>query len=148
MELWLASDHAGFALKAHLCDWLAKQGHVVHDMGPDSDEPTDYPLWVHRLVAALPPGGLGVLLCGSGNGVCITANRYPHIRAAVAWQVEIARLARAHNDANILCLPARFLSPQEAEAIVRAFLETPFEGGRHARRIALINPNPAPHEAA
>lgn len=148
MEVWLASDHAGFALKEHLRRWLGERGYSVQDVGAFSEEATDYPVWVHQLAAGLPPEGRGILLCGTGNGVCITANRYPHIRAALAWQVEIARLARAHNDANVLCLPARFLSPQEAEAIVQAFLETPFEGGRHARRIAQINPNPAPHEPA
>ncbi|MCX7606253.1 MAG: ribose 5-phosphate isomerase B [Bacteroidia bacterium] len=141
MHLWIASDHAGFRLKAHLREWLGSRSHTVEDIGTHSEESTDYPLWVHKLARHFPPEGRAILICGSGNGVCMTANRYPHIRAAVAWNREIARLARAHNDANILCLPARFISLEEAEAAVEAFLSTPFEGGRHLQRINAINPS-------
>lgn len=141
MRVWMASDHAGFSLKAHLRDWLRQQGHEVIDVGTHSEESTDYPLWVHALVRVLPPEGKAILICGSGNGVCMTANRYPHLRAALAWNAEIARLARAHNNANILCLPGRFISPQEAEKAVEAFLQTEFEGGRHERRLQQLNPS-------
>ncbi|MEN2993430.1 MAG: RpiB/LacA/LacB family sugar-phosphate isomerase [Bacteroidia bacterium] len=140
MQVWLASDHAGYGLKSALGQWLQAEGYEVHDVGAPTEDPTDYPLWVHRLAREFPPEGRAILLCGSGNGVCITANRYPHIRAALAWNREIARLARAHNDANVLCLPARFISLEEAKAAVAVFLSTPFDGGRHARRVALINP--------
>ncbi|MCS7162311.1 MAG: RpiB/LacA/LacB family sugar-phosphate isomerase [Bacteroidia bacterium] len=140
MRVWLASDHAGYGLKCALRQWLQAKGYEVRDVGSPTADPTDYPLWVHQLAREFPPEGRAILLCGSGNGVCITANRYGHIRAAVAWNSEIARLARAHNDANVLCLPARFISLEEAQAAVAAFLNTPFEGGRHARRVALINP--------
>lgn len=135
----MASDHAGFSLKSHLKAWLTQKGYEVEDVGPFSEEPTDYPRWVHKLAAVFPAGERAILICGSGNGVCMTANRYPHIRAALAWNREIARLARAHNDANVLCLPGRFIELTEAEAAVEAFLATPFEGGRHANRVAAIN---------
>lgn len=141
MRIWMAGDHAGYPLKAHLRAWLESQGYAVEDIGPFSEESTDYPLWVHKFAQVFPAEERGILICGSGNGVCITANRYPHIRAALAWNREIARLARAHNDANVLCLPGRFITPEEAQAAVEAFLTTPFEGGRHARRIAQINPS-------
>ncbi|MCS7189257.1 MAG: RpiB/LacA/LacB family sugar-phosphate isomerase [Bacteroidia bacterium] len=140
MRVWMAADHAGYTLKEHLKQWLREQGHVIVDIGTHSAEPTDYPEWVHKLIVAFPPEERAVLICGSGNGVCMAANRYPNIRAALAWQPEIARLARAHNDANILCLPGRFLPPEEAEQVVAVFLTTPFEGGRHLRRISALNP--------
>ncbi len=139
MRVWLVSDHAGFQLKSHLRTYLEGR-HEVQDVGTFSEESTDYPEWVHRLMGAFEPADRAILICGTGNGVCMTANRYSHVRAALAWNTEIARLARAHNDANVLCLPGRFLTPQEAEAIVEVFLTTPFEGGRHERRIARINP--------
>jgi ribose 5-phosphate isomerase B len=139
MRIWLAGDHAGYPLKSHLRTYLQNR-HEVIDIGPFSEDSTDYPDWVHKLMQAFPPTERAILLCGSGNGVCMTANRYPHIRAALAWCVEIAQLSRAHNDANVLCLPSRFLTPTEAEKIVEAFLHTPFEGGRHERRIQRITP--------
>jgi len=139
MRVWFVSDHAGFALKSHLRHYLEGRYEVV-DMGTFSEEATDYPQWVHRLMEKFPAAERAILICGTGNGVCMTANRYPQVRAALAWNPEIARLARAHNDANVLCLPGRFLTPQEAEAIVEVFLTTPFEGGRHEQRIAQINP--------
>ena len=139
MRVWLVSDHAGYALKSHLRTYLEARYDVI-DVGPFSEESTDYPQWVHRLMAEFDPTQRAILICGTGNGVCMTANRYPQVRAALAWSPEIARLARAHNDANVLCLPGRFLTPQEAEAIVDVFFATPFEGGRHERRIAQINP--------
>lgn len=139
MRIWMASDHAGFALKTHLKSYLTARGYEVIDVGAPSDESTDYPVWVHRLAEQFPPAERAILICGSGNGVCMTANRYPHLRAALAWNADIARLARAHNDANILCLPGRFITPEEAEKAVEAFLSTEFEGGRHERRLQLLN---------
>ncbi|MCX8113106.1 MAG: ribose 5-phosphate isomerase B [Bacteroidia bacterium] len=141
MRIWMASDHAGFALKAHLKAHLLRRGYEVVDIGTHSEDSTDYPMWVHRLMEAFPPDEKAILICGTGNGVCMTANRYPQVRAALAWNAEIARLARAHNDANILCLPGRFLSPEEAERAVEAFIQTPFEGGRHQKRVSRINPH-------
>lgn len=141
VRVWMASDHAGFALKAHLKGYLTARGHEVVDVGTHSEESTDYPIWVHALAQQLPAGEKAILICGSGNGVCMTANRYPHLRAALAWNADIARLARAHNNANILCLPGRFISPDEAEKAVEAFLQTEFEGGRHERRIQQLNPS-------
>lgn len=111
------------------------------DIGTHSEESTDYPLWVHALARQFPPEERAILICGSGNGVCMTANRYPHLRAALAWNAEIARLARAHNNANVLCLPGRFISPEEAQKAVEAFLHEEFEGGRHERRLQQLNPS-------
>ncbi len=141
VRIWMASDHAGFALKAHLKGYLTAQGYEVIDIGTHSEESTDYPIWVHALAKEFPPEERAILICGSGNGVCMTANRYPHLRAALAWNSEIARLARAHNNANVLCLPGRFLTPEEAEQAVEAFLHTEFEGGRHERRLQQLNPS-------
>lgn len=141
MQVWIGSDHAGYPLKQALVSWLQKLGYKVIDIGTHSEESTDYPIWAHRLIQEMPPEGKGILICGSGNGVCMTANRYPHIRAALAWNAEIARLARAHNDANILCLPGRFITTEEAFAAIHNFLHTQFEGGRHERRITQINPS-------
>lgn len=142
MHLFIGSDHAGFQLKDHLVRVLEAQGHTLTDLGTHSDASMDYPDVAHPLasqLAAEPAGAsLGILICGSGNGVCMTANKHAGIRAALAWTAELARLARQHNDANILCLPARFISEAEAEAAVAAFLTQPFEGGRHQRRVEKI----------
>nr|BCX00371.1 MAG: ribose 5-phosphate isomerase B [Bacteroidota bacterium] len=141
MKLLIGSDHAGYERKQALVRFLSGQGWEVEDVGTHSPESTDYPEYavaVARRVAQGEAEG-GILLCGSGNGVCITANKVPGVRAALAWNPELARLARAHNDANILCLPARFVTDEEAIAIVRAWLEATFEGGRHARRVQKIH---------
>lgn len=136
----IASDHAGFALKEKLKRRLAALGFEVQDLGPSSDAPADYADFAHPLADEVSKGEVsrGVLLCGSGLGMSYTANRHPHVRAAVAWTPEIASLARKHNDANILVLPARFVSDEQGEAILRTWLETPFEGGRHERRVEKI----------
>lgn len=141
-KIYIGSDHAGFPLKEAIKQYLEKQNIPYQDMGTDSEEPVDYPDIVHRIAANLreEPNAFAILICGSGNGVCMTANRYPFIRAALAWNQEIARLARAHNDANVLCLPGRFLSIEEAFPIISTFLKEPFEGGRHKRRLAKMNP--------
>ena len=136
----IASDHAGYALKEILEAELRSLGYRVDDLGPASDATADYADYAHPLAAKVSSGEAerGVLLCGTGLGMSYTANRYPHVRAAVAWTPEIAALAREHNDANVLVLPARFVGTDEGKEILKAWLETPFAGGRHARRIAKI----------
>ena len=139
-ELLIASDHAGFELKEKLEAWLRDQGYTVTDLGTETTESTDYPDYAHPLAQRVSEGEAerGILLCGTGLGMSYVANRYPHVRAAVAWTPEIAELARRHNDANVLALPARFLSEAEARQILRTWLETPFEHGRHERRVEKI----------
>ncbi|PYP79265.1 MAG: ribose 5-phosphate isomerase B [Gemmatimonadetes bacterium] len=139
-KILLASDHAGFALKEALEAELKSLGYAVEDLGPATDASTDYADYAHPLAERVSRGEVerGVLLCGTGLGMSYTANRYPHVRAAVAWTPEVAALAREHNDANVLVLPARFVGTEEGKAILKAWLDTPFAGGRHARRIAKI----------
>jgi len=139
-KVLIASDHAGFELKEALEAELKSLGYEVDDLGPASEASTDYADYAHPLAARVSSGEAerGVLLCGTGLGMSYTANRYPHVRAAVAWNPEIAALAREHNDANVLVLPARFVGTEEGKAILKAWLDTPFAGGRHARRIAKI----------
>jgi len=139
-KVLIASDHAGFALKEVLEAELRSLGYDVDDLGPSSDASADYADYAHPLAAQVSAGEAerGVLLCGTGLGMSYTANRYPHVRAAVAWTPEVAALAREHNDANVLVLPARFVGTEEGKAILKAWLDTPFAGGRHARRIAKI----------
>ncbi len=142
----IASDHAGFDLKEKLEAELKSLGYDVQDLGPNSDASTDYADFAHPLAQCVSSGAndRGVLLCGTGLGMSYTANRYPHVRAAVAWTPEIAALAREHNDANVLVLPARFVGVEEGRAILKAWLDTPFAGGRHARRIAKIEREETP----
>ena len=139
-SILIASDHAGFALKEQLEGWLRERGYTVKDLGTDSEDSTDYADYAHPLAQQVSEGMAqrGVLLCGTGLGMSYVANRYPNVRAAVAWSPEIAELARRHNDANVLALPARFLSEEQARQIVERWLDTPFEGGRHERRIEKI----------
>jgi ribose 5-phosphate isomerase B len=141
-RILIASDHAGFELKEKLEHALEELGYEVDDLGTNSPESTDYADYAHPLAREVSEGRAdrGVLLCGTGLGMSYTANRYPHVRAAVAWNPEIARLAREHNNANVLVLPARFVSDSEAAVILTTWLETPFEGGRHARRVDKIEP--------
>ena len=141
-KILIASDHAGFELKEKLEHALEKLGYDVDDLGTNSPESTDYADYAHPLAREVSEGRAerGVLLCGTGLGMSYTANRYAHVRAAVAWNPEIARLAREHNDSNVLVLPARFVSDSEAAVILTTWLETPFEGGRHARRVDKIEP--------
>ena len=136
----IASDHAGFALKARLAERLRGMGFDVADLGPASEASTDYPDSAHPLAQRVSRGDAerGILLCGTGLGMSYVANRYPNVRAPVVWSPEIAELSRKHNDANILVLPARFLSEDQAIDIVKRFLDTSFEGGRHARRVDKI----------
>jgi ribose 5-phosphate isomerase B len=134
----IGSDHAGFALKEQLKNVLKAKYNVI-DYGPISAESVDYPDYAHPVATAVEQqGGLGILICGSANGVAMAANKHAAIRAAICWLPEIASLARQHNDANIVCIPARFISEQEAEQIVDVFLTTEFEGGRHENRVKKI----------
>lgn len=138
MLVLAASDHAGFELKERLKSWLEAHNHTVKDFGTGSLESVDYPDYVHPLAHRLElqqGKALGLLVCGSGQGVCMTANKYQHIRAALVWHRELAALARAHNNANVICFPGRFIPEDEAIAALEAFLNTPFEGGRHERRV-------------
>lgn len=139
-KIGIASDHAGYELKEFLIGYLGAKGFDVHDFGTDSPESTDYPDYAHPLATAIEQGELprGLAMCGSGNGINMTLNKHQGIRSALCWTPEIASLARAHNDANICTLPARYLSNDEAIQIVEEFLNTPFEGGRHQRRIEKI----------
>ena len=141
----IASDHAGYALKERLKAALTARGYEVDDLGPASDASADYADFAHPLAARVERGeaGRGILLCGTGLGMSYAANRHAHVRAAVAWAPEIAALARQHNDANVLVLPARFVAADEAERILDAWLTTPFEGGRHERRIEKIETSEA-----
>lgn len=136
----IAADHAGYEMKQKLEKVLEKMGYDVQDLGTNSEASTDYPDFAHPLAYEVSEGDAkrGILLCGTGLGMSYVANRYPHVRAAVVWAPEIAKLARQHNDANILVLPSRFISDSDAEAIVKTFLETPFDGGRHERRVEKI----------
>ena len=140
VPILIASDHAGFELKEKLEDELKSLGYAVEDLGPSDAQSTDYADYAHPLAKRVSEGEAvrGVLLCGTGLGMSYTANRYPRVRAAVAWTPEIAALAREHNDANVLVLPARFVGEEEGRAILKTWLETPFAGGRHARRVAKI----------
>jgi ribose 5-phosphate isomerase B len=136
----IGADHAGFALKEQLKKWLESLGHPVHDYGTFSADSVDYPDFAHPVAQAVERKefDLGLLVCGSGNGVAMAANKHASIRAAICWNEDLAALAREHNDANVLCLPARFISSQEAERILDRFLSSSFEGGRHARRVDKI----------
>ena len=141
----IASDHAGFELKARLSATLRELGYEVDDLGTHSATSTDYPDFAHPLAAQVERGeaARGVLLCGTGLGMAYAANRHPGVRAAVAWTPEIAGLARKHNNANVLVLPARFVSEEDGVQILRTWLETEYEGGRHERRVAKIEPSSA-----
>ncbi|RUA33841.1 MAG: ribose 5-phosphate isomerase B [Bacteroidetes bacterium] len=141
MKLAIGGDHAGFEYKKQLVEFLEKEGHEVKDFGPDSDASVDYPDHVHPLAEAVEKGEyeLGILLCGSANGVAITANKHQGIRAGIAWEDELAALTRQHNNANVLCIPARFIDYDKAQSIVKTFLTTEFEGGRHERRVDKIS---------
>jgi ribose 5-phosphate isomerase B len=136
----IGSDHAGFALKERLVEELRRLGYEPVDVGTHSADSTDYPDYAHPVAHQVEDGEArrGVLLCGTGLGMSYAANRHHGVRAAVAWTPEIAKLARAHNDANVLVLPARFVSEREGIEILKAWLETPFEGGRHERRVQKI----------
>lgn len=146
-NIGIACDHAGYELKEFLVGYLSSKGYEVTDFGTDSEQSVDYPDFAHPLAEAVASGELpaGIGICGSGEGMSMTLNKHRGIRAGLCWMPEIAELTRLHNDANILVLPARFVSNDEAMAIVDKFLATGFEGGRHVRRIAKID-LPAPEQ--
>ena len=137
----IASDHAGFELKKKVIEHLISRNFDVKDYGTYSSDSVDYPDYAHKVGSAVNGGtyGRGIVICGSGNGVQMTVNKYPNVRCALCWNEEIAFLARQHNDANILSLPARFIDETTAIKIVDLFISTPFEGGRHQRRVEKIN---------
>lgn len=140
MKIGICNDHAGVEYKRKLAGWLEKQGHEVINFGTDSTESIDYPDVAHPLAAAIENGeaDCGIALCGTGNGMAITLNKHQGIRAGLAWGTAIGRLVKAHNNANVLVLPARFISCRLAQEIVKAWLAAEFEGGRHQRRIDKI----------
>lgn len=133
----IGGDHAGFTYKAELLNVLKEAGYTVKDFGTHTTDSVDYPDFAHPVAEAIERGEFdrGILICGSANGVAITANKHQNIRAAICWQEELAVLARQHNDANIVCIPARFIEVDLAKAIIDKFLTTDFEGGRHANRV-------------
>jgi ribose 5-phosphate isomerase B len=137
----LGADHAGFEYKEQLKSWLEKGGYSVKDFGTHSPDSVDYPDFAHPVAEAVETKqfDFGLLLCGSANGVAITANKHQGIRAALCWNEEVAELARQHNNANVVCIPARFVNYQTAQNILDRFLHTSFEGGRHDRRVEKIS---------
>jgi len=139
-KLAIGGDHAGFEMKEKLTALLKSQGYEVKDFGTYSADSVDYPDFAHPVASAVEEKNyhLGILICGSANGVCMSANKHKGIRAAICWKEELAALARQHNDANVLCLPARFIDQALAEKITDRFLHTDFEGGRHERRVQKI----------
>lgn len=140
-NIGIACDHAGFAMKELVVKHLLAQGHAVKDFGTYSEESCDYPDFAHKLGNAIENGQLnwGVALCGSANGITMTVNKHPNVRAAICWTNEITQLARWHNDANVCSLPARFITPEQAYTIVDTFFTEKFEGGRHQKRVDKIN---------
>lgn len=136
----IGADHAGYELKERLKAALAALGYEPLDVGTDSTASVDYPDFAHAVASKVEhhEAARGILLCGTGLGMSYAANRHPGVRAAVAWTPEVARLARQHNDANVLVLPARFLSPEQGVEILTTWLQTPFDGGRHVRRVEKI----------
>ncbi|MCK9290183.1 MAG: ribose 5-phosphate isomerase B [Bacteroidales bacterium] len=140
-EIPIASDHAGFPMKQFLIEQLKADGWSVVDLGTYNEQSVDYPDFIHPLAFRINQGEYkyGIILCGSGNGAQMTANKYPHVRAALCWNLEQAILSRKHNDANIISLPGRYVDFQDAANMVHAFLTTPFEGGRHQKRVEKIS---------
>lgn len=140
MKIAIGGDHAGFEYKGAIVQFLEEQGHEVKDFGPFSTESCDYPDYVHPLAEAIEKGEFekGIVICGSGVGVSVVVNKHQGIRAALCWRDEIAALCRQHNDANVISLPARFISLDEAKQFTNTFLTTEFEGGRHQRRVDKI----------
>jgi ribose 5-phosphate isomerase B len=138
LKIAIGADHAGFDYKQAIAKWL--NADHLKDFGTWSPDSVDYPDFAHPVASAVEKGefDFGILICGSANGVAITANKHRGIRAAICWNEELASLARRHNNANIVCIPARFISIEEAEKIVKTFLATDFEGGRHANRVNKI----------
>lgn len=140
MPVAIGADHAGFEYKTLIADLLQTKGFQIKDFGAYSTDSVDYPDFAHPVANAVESGeaACGILICGSANGVAITANKHQGVRAAICWQSDLAKLAREHNNANIICIPARFVSTLVAEEMVNIFLATAFEGGRHQNRVQKI----------
>ena len=140
-KIAIGCDHAGFPYKDRITELLQQKGIEVKDFGTDSALSVDYPDFVHPVAEEIEQGraDLGIVLCGSGNGVAMTVNKHPGVRAAVCWQEDLAELARRHNNANVLAIPVRFIDEELALSMVSAFIKTEFEGGRHARRVGKIS---------
>jgi ribose 5-phosphate isomerase B len=140
MKIAIGCDHAGYEMKLRLADFLKSVGHEVVDFGTHSPERVDYPDFAERVAVAVSERRCerGILVCGTGIGVCIAANKVRGIRAAAVWSDDMARLSRLHNDANIMCLSGRFQDPKDAVKLAETWLETPFEGGRHQLRVAKV----------
>lgn len=139
-KIGIANDHAGTAYKFEIINLLESKGFEVINYGTDTEESMDYPDTIHQLGHAIDTGDIprGIILCGSGNGAAITANKHQKVRAALCWNEELVKLGRAHNDANVLSIPARFVSLYQALSFVKLFLDTPFDGGRHQKRVEKI----------
>lgn len=137
----IGADHAGFDYKTDLINWLQQKGLQVIDKGHYENKSVDYPDYAHPVAEAVEKeeAAFGILLCGSANGVCMTANKHQGIRAGLSWQNDVARLIRQHNDANVICIPARFVALELAKQMIEVFIETPFEGGRHQTRVNKIS---------
>ena len=140
MKISIGNDHAGTKLKEAVKSYLVKNGHEVTNYGTDLNQSVDYPDFVHPVANDVEKGivDFGIVICGSGNGVAMTANKYSKIRAALCWTEEITKLSRSHNDANIMCVPARFINLQDVPGMVDTFISTSFEGGRHKSRVDKI----------
>ncbi len=140
MPIAIGCDHAGFDYKEELVKYLHEEGLNVQDFGTNSRDSVDYPDFAHAVATAVENGNcsFGILLCGSANGVAITANKHQEIRAAICWNVPIAQLAREHNNANVLCIPARYVSVDLSKQMIDKFIETDFQGGRHSQRVGKI----------
>ena len=141
MNILISNDHAGVELKKEVVSFLEKKGYVVENLGDNTGQSVDYPDVIHPLAKAISKSNKkkGIIMCGTGNGVSMVANKYKGVRAGLCWTKEIAELIRRHNDANVLSIPARFLTNKQAIEIVQTFLETDFEGGRHEARVNKIN---------
>lgn len=140
-KIAVGADHAGFEYKELLKKWLEKNGYALKDFGANNADSADYPDFAHPVASAVEKNEFefGLLVCGSANGVAITANKHQGVRAAICWNEELASLARQHNNANVLCLPARYITIELAEKILDRFLHSSFEGGRHERRVGKIS---------
>ena len=136
----IGADHAGFEYKTAIVEWLREKGYQVNDMGSYTPDAVDYPDFAHPVAESVESqiAACGILLCGSANGVAIAANKHPKIRAGISWENDVAKLMRQHNDANIICIPSRFVALQLATEMIENFLSVPFEGGRHERRVNKI----------
>lgn len=136
----IGADHAGFEYKEAAKDWLQQKGFTIKDFGTDSPASVDYPDFAHPVATSVESNetAFGILFCGSGNGVCITANKHQHVRAGLCWDNDVAKLIRLHNNANVICIPARFVALPLALEMIETFITTAFEGGRHQKRVDKI----------